>query len=1084
MRQGQQFPLITMDTSFTPDEERDVLLDIYTSTNGQEWYEKSGWNSSTNATSHCSWYGITCHGNTSYIKTIVLAYNNLDGFLPSNIWKIRNLFALCTPGNPNLRGRIADFLFGNMSNLLTVVFNAASIAGDIPKDIVKMKSLQNFLGCIMNGDGFSGSLPEDIGNMTELRVLCLGGNNLRGRIPSSISSLKKLWYLDLRNTPGMMHGNLSDIFAIPSVTDLFVSGVQLTGELPNVLKPGLRYLVLPGNNISGKFPETVPKNCGLEILNVANNQLTGDIPGDLFLRSFSMIDLSQNKFSSINKGKAWPVNAAIKIPSFVSLAGNRNLSINFTSFLQLFNRGVDFGPGPSILNLSFCDIKSPLLANVFYMESMSTCDLRGNNFYGTLPDFFEDFSFLAYFDVSTNNLTGKLPAGIQNLVSLQYLDISGNPSMRDVTSASSNVFNPDFLRMTRPPQADNFTCPEGRLTFNNGRIRLDPTFYEYKYCICDENFYGDNGLCKKCMKDASCRKHVINEPDDLRPNIMVFPKGYWPSPDPRNATHLVKCPVPTACNPSDSCTCRLNTTANDIHSFHSWHRSVSSLITTCNHSCICHLGNTDRFCSRCQQGFYKLGGLCFQCKKGDLTYYYMFIPVFSLSFLVLIWSYFYFNVRPIKWFVVTAAHFLLMLIMMLLEFLPAWLFKLNLVVFVLCMTSRGKSARTLISIAVFYIQTMDFMVSSAHVWPRTIVAARSYLSSYWNLYFPSLSCDLPSFFTPVGKFAFLLLLPVASLTMVGLYFAIMRTYHKFHPNGRHVENVHFKCRQSAFFCLSFSYFPIVKQTLSILRPCQRDLDVVYMPNSPWIECNSHTYTQLKVLGIVSVLVYVVGFPVIVIALMIRFFPKRSSMSTEDRKKLDVWLGPIYLPYKPKYQAYFEIFMLLRRLILAIALSMISSSSTEQTFVVWLVLMLSAIVQLCLQPYDRVSSQRGQSGDHEQRTRITLEAVFTENVFEPMVLLVLSMSFILVRFSALDSSCAIVFVWVVMIINTCVLVTLLSGIFYRLVCKDKDRTISANGNSDSENGGCNVVNAVSYDNESDEERSHLLGACSRPVVSYT
>ena len=101
-----------------------------------------------------------------------------------------------------------------------------------------------------------------------------------------------------------------------------------------------------------------------------------------------------------------------------------------------------------------------------------------------------------------------------------------------------------------------------------------------------------------------------------------------------------------------------------------------------------------------------------------------------------------------------------------------------------------------------------------------------------------------------------------------------------------------------------------------------------------------------------------------------------------------------------------------------------------------------------------------------------------------MLLVLSMSFILVRFSALDSSCAIVFVWVVMIINTCVLVTLLSGIFYRLVCKDKDRTISSNGNSDSENGGCNVVNAVNCDNESDEERSHLLGACSRPVVSYT
>ena len=61
------------------------------------------------------------------------------------------------------------------------------------------------------------------------------------------------------------------------------------------------------------------------------------------------------------------------------------------------------------------------------------------------------------------------------------------------------------------------------------------------------------------------------------------------------------------------------------------------------------------------------------------------------------------------------------------------------------------------------------------------------------------------------------------------------------------------------------------------------------------------------------------------------------MSGEDRQKLDAWLGPVYLPYKPKYQPFFEIFMLLRRLLLATVLSMISSSSSLQTFVIWLIL---------------------------------------------------------------------------------------------------------------------------------------------------
>ena len=1037
------------DTSFTPEQEREVLLDIYTSTNGQQWYERKGWNSST---SHCSWYGITCHNNT-YIKTIVLAYNNLDGSLPSNLWKIRNLMSLCTPGNPRLWGRIGDFFSANMTKLLTVVFNAASISGNIPQDIVKMRNLQNFLGCVMDGEGFTGRLPEDIGNMTELRVLCLGGNNLTGQIPRSISRLKKLYYLDLRNSPGMMHGHLSDLFASPPLTDLYVSGVELIGEMPPTLPAKITFLVLPGNNISGKLPQTFPTTTNLSVLNLANNQLTGDIPGRLLhLPGMQMIDLSQNKFSSINRGRPWSKNASTTVKSYVSLAGNRNLAINFKSFMELFSKRVDFVESSSILNLSYCDIKSPVLANVFYLKRMSTCDLRGNRFYGVLPEFFQDFSFLTYFDISFNNILGSLPAGIQNMISLQYLDISGNPSMRDGTSTSSYAFRPDVSRMVRPPQADNFTCPEGRLTFNNGRIRLDPIFYKYRHCVCDEDFYGEDGLCKKCMDGGTCPQFTFAESDDVRPNIMAIRSGYWPSPNSNNVTHLVKCPVSSACNPSDSCTCRLHATLKHTNASH--RPSVSSLITTCNQSCICHTGNTDRFCSRCQEGFYKIGGLCFKCTKRDQTYYYLFIPVFAVSFLALLWSYFYFKLKPIKWFAVTAVHFLLMLTFMLLELLPAWMFKLNLVVFVLCMTSKGKAARSLISIAVFYIQTMDFMVSSANVWPQQVVAAQNYLSSYWNLYFPSLSCDLPSLFTPVGKFAFLLLLPVVCMATVGLYFVILLTYNRFRPHEQRMENVHFKCRQSAFFCVSFSYFPIVKQTLSVLRPCHKDHDVLYMPNSPWIECNSHTYNTLTALGAVSVVFYVIGFPLLLISLMVFFFRKRNTMRPEDRQKLDAWLGPVYLPYKPKYQRFYEIFMLLRRLFLAIALSMIPSSSSLQTFVVWLILMVSAMIHLRLQPYKETPSKRRAH----------------ENFFEPLVFFVLSMSFMLLRFSSLDNLSTAAFVWFAMVLNTCVLAVLVGAIFYLLVFNGNGRV---NDNLDQNRNGESDANSREDGSSIDDDRSHLL-----------
>ena len=1037
------FPVLSYDFSFTPEQERNVLLDLYTSTNGQQWYESGGWNSSN---SHCSWYGITCYNN-SYVRTIVLAYNNLDGVLPSNLWRIRNLLSLCTPGNPRLRGRIGDFLFGNMSNLLSIVFNAASISGEIPKDIVQLNKLNIFLGCVMNGEGFSGNLPVDIGNMTELRLLCLGGNKFTGRIPSSISRLRRLWYLDLRNTPGLMKGYLNDLFTIPTLAELYVSGVPLTGLLPNTLPPNLTHLVLPGNNITGHFFQNIPKTHHLDVLNVANNQLTGDIPGELLSYLPSMIDLSQNKFSSINNGKPLSVKLNRSVKSFVSLAGNRNLTINISSFMELFSRMSEFDTSLSVLNLSFCDIESPLPGILLYFKEMSTCDLRGNKFYGAIPAFMGDFSYLTYFDISSNNLSGSLPAGVQNLISLQYLDISGNPSMREGNGPSTEAFRPDFLRMVKPPRGDNFSCPEGHLTFNNGRIRLDPVFYEYRYCICDPHFYGSLGLCKSCMDGGTCDQVIVTVQEDPSPNIMKMAPGYWPSPDPKNVTHLVKCPVPAACNPMASCTCRLDTSHNDdSYSFNN-KRSVSTLITKCDESCICHSGNTDRFCSHCEEGFYKIGGLCYLCVKGDLRYYYVFIPIFAISFLVLLWSLVYFNLRPIKWFFVTAAHFLLTLIFMLLEFLPTWVFKLNLVVFVVCMTSRGKGTKSLISIAVFYMQTMDFMVSSSNVWPPKIVAAQKYLSSYWNLYFPSLSCDFPSLFNPVGKFAFILLLPIGCLALVGVYFIVMLSYNKVRPREGRMENVHFKCRQSAFFCLSFTYFPVVKQTLSILRPCQNDRDVLYMPNSPWIECTSVTYRTLTALGFVSVVVYVIGFPLLLASLVFFFHRKRNSMNQDDRDKLDTWLGPAYLPYKQKYQRYFETVMLLRRLMLAIALSMISSSSTLQTFMVCVILVGFAIIHLCLHPY----------GDEDNVHRFA-----SENFFEPLVLLALSMSFILLRFSALEISFIYrtTYVWMVMIVNSCILLLLMGTIFYRLVltgqvdsngrngrdgeCAERDNLLPVNG----------------------------------------
>ena len=122
-----------------------------------------------------------------------------------------------------------------------------------------------------------------------------------------------------------------------------------------------------------------------------------------------------------------------KLTSHISLAENRNLLIDFVSFTELFARTPDtwMFSRLSIINVSFCDIKSPLLSNMLYLSQLTTCDFRGNNFYGTIPGTIMDNSMLTYLDFSKNNFSGSLPNGILSLKSLQTLDISGNPYMRE-----------------------------------------------------------------------------------------------------------------------------------------------------------------------------------------------------------------------------------------------------------------------------------------------------------------------------------------------------------------------------------------------------------------------------------------------------------------------------------------------------------------------------------------------------------------------------------------------------------------------------------------------------------------------------
>ncbi len=91
--------------------ERRVLMDLYSSTGGDRWSDRSGWGS---AKSVCEWHGVRCEfldgdAGRPVVAGLSLDRNNLDGELPATLGELGHLKLLGVAGN-KLRGRLPEGL--------------------------------------------------------------------------------------------------------------------------------------------------------------------------------------------------------------------------------------------------------------------------------------------------------------------------------------------------------------------------------------------------------------------------------------------------------------------------------------------------------------------------------------------------------------------------------------------------------------------------------------------------------------------------------------------------------------------------------------------------------------------------------------------------------------------------------------------------------------------------------------------------------------------------------------------------------------------------------------------------------------
>ncbi|KAL9983637.1 hypothetical protein ACROYT_G005839 [Oculina patagonica] len=998
-------PNTTLDTTFTPQQERDVLIEIFNQTAGHNWYNNTLW--ANESVWHCFWFGITCDNTSRYVISIFLTDNNLVGTLPRSLWKLRNLQGLCIESNKGLSCHLSEILSANMTTILRVELAFNKLSGKFPGEIfLNMKSLVRLQLCCQKGEGLEGKLPKDIGNLTELQFLSIGGNlRLYGSIPKSIGKLKKLWFLDLEATS--FSSGFENLFNLSSLRFMHLSLAGLSGTLPEefgLYFPAMIECLLPGNNLNGPIPSTMGNMTNLRHLNLARNHFSGQIPKSIgSIPMLQIVDLSGNQLSSFEKG--------IKFKSLevLLLAGNKQLTWTLDALLKAMESTND---SLRILNINECNFHGTIPAMLWDFSSLISIDLRNNSLSGTLPWSYTPLIFLHDLDVSANNLSGQIPERYVNQPTLEVLNISINPHMHATNEENGTLpkyMTVDFTTFMRRNPSDKFKCPNARFSYNNGLVVLDPSYYHYHLCVCDIGYYGSGKTCLPCMEGAVCKDQMLPVQN------MVIKVGYWPSSRDQNVTHLVDCSrvlgtsphVNTSCTPK-GCNCWIEWIKEE-------NKRKGRPSTVCNKTCLCLSGSTDRFCSLCEDGYYKQGIRCYACPKAE-TSVYIFAALAVVTMMLLIVAFFLYERKRFLSVVFVFSQIILLAVLAMLHIIPAWLLELNIIALFVGLAERCKAARRILKISLFYFQTLDALISNNDIWPVEVLGTQRYISNVFNFRFSGLACVFPRLFTPLGELVSLLVLPLICILGIWLYFGVGQLVCVF-LRLRNVQERRLRlrntCLQLSIVSLNLTYFPIVKKTASVLARCGEDNNYHYLREAPWMECKGHVYTTLQVLGWLALVLYVIGVPFGVFLPLLRMnnVATRDQLPPQEQETLDSWLGSIYLPYKKEFRSYFEIIFLVRRMLIAFSLSFIERSSSFQTIAVCFVLLVSLCFQLFFRPFI------------DSHPNIPLE-----NTVEALVLLTLHFSFMNVRYAVQKPYSSAPIIWMCVSVN----LVLLCGIFLSII----------------------------------------------------
>ncbi|KAG0525174.1 hypothetical protein BDA96_06G033000 [Sorghum bicolor] len=365
-------------------------------------------------------------GNVSSLTEIHLDLNMLDGSVPETLSRIRNLTVLSL--DYNQFGHVPAELY-NITSLRILDLGNNDLSGHyIPASLGNF--LPNLEKLIMSGDNITGLIPPSLANASKLQEIDLSYNTLAGPVPL-LGSLPHLRILNLGSN-SLISDNWAFITSLTNcsnLTMLIMDDNRLDGSLPisvGNLSSSLQRLYLGKNQISGKLPEQIGNLPQLQLLAMDQNSISGEIPLSIWnLSVLVVLKLSQNRLS----GQIAPAVGNLLQLTQLSIDSN-SLSGNIPASLGQCQR-------LTMLNLSSNNLDGYIPVGLANITTLFSLDLSKNHLIGSIPQSIGLLEQLVLLNISHNNLSAQIPPSLGKCLSIHQIDLSQN----NLTGQIPDFFN-------------------------------------------------------------------------------------------------------------------------------------------------------------------------------------------------------------------------------------------------------------------------------------------------------------------------------------------------------------------------------------------------------------------------------------------------------------------------------------------------------------------------------------------------------------------------------------------------------------------------------------------------------------------